>query len=117
MLETKQALSLDSGDGVTRLGLLWNPTADQLQVKNNTTQVQPTDSTKNTKRRVLATTASLINPLELLIPAVILFKTFLQKLWQYELQSDDLLPAYLQQEWNQLHHTIPQLPQIEIRGN
>jgi len=37
--ETQQTLSLDNEDGVTTLGLLWNPTNDQLQIKNNTTQV------------------------------------------------------------------------------
>jgi len=35
--ETQQTLSLNNEDGVTTLGLLWNPTNDQLQVKNNTT--------------------------------------------------------------------------------
>jgi len=38
--ETQQTLSLDNEDGVTTLGLLWNPTADQQQVKNNIIQVQ-----------------------------------------------------------------------------
>jgi hypothetical protein len=47
--ETQHTLSLDNKDGVTTLGLLWNPTTDQLQVKNNTAQVQPTDSTASTK--------------------------------------------------------------------
>jgi len=39
LLETQQILSLDNEDGVTTLGLLWNPAADQLHVKNNITQV------------------------------------------------------------------------------
>jgi len=47
--ETQQTLSLDNADGVTSLGLLWNPTTYQLQFKNNTTRVQPTDSTASTK--------------------------------------------------------------------
>jgi hypothetical protein len=33
--ETNQTLSLANDNGVTTLGLLWAPTADQLQVKNN----------------------------------------------------------------------------------
>jgi len=112
--ETQQTLSLDNEDGVTTLRLLWNPTTDQLQVKNNTTQVQPTDSTASTKRRVLATTASIFDPLRLLSPAVIACKTLLQKLWQDKLQWDELLPAHLQQEWNQLLQAIPKLSQIKI---
>jgi len=47
--ETQQTLSLDNEYGVTTLGLLWNPTNDQFQVKNNATQVQPTNSAASTK--------------------------------------------------------------------
>ena len=96
------------------LGLLRNPTIDKYQVKNNTTQVQQTNSTASTKRRVLATTASIFEPLGLLSPAVTAYKIFLQKLWQDSLQWDELLPAHLQQEWNQLLQTIPKLSQLKI---
>jgi len=86
-------------------------------VKNNTTQVQQTNSTASTKRRLLATTASIFDPLGLLSPAVIAYKIFLQKLWQDKLQWDELLPAHLQQEWNQLLQTIPKLSQHKINRN
>ena len=79
--ETQQTLSLDNEDGVTTLGLLRNPTNDQLQVKKNITQVQSTNSTASTKRKVLATTASIYDPLRLLSPAVSAYNMFLQKLW------------------------------------
>ena len=114
LLETQHTLSLDNEDGVTTLGLLWNPAADELKVKNNTTQVQTTDSTLSRKRKVLAITASIFDPLRLLSPAVIVYKIFLQKLWQDKLQWDELLPTHLQQRWNQLHQTIPQLSQIKL---
>jgi len=45
---------------------------------------------------VLATTASIFDPLGLLSPAVIAFKIYLQKLWQDILQGDEILPAQLQ---------------------
>jgi hypothetical protein len=38
--EAQQTLSLDNEDGVTTLGLLWDPTNDQLQVKSNFSKVQ-----------------------------------------------------------------------------
>jgi hypothetical protein len=72
------------------------------------------DSTASTKRKVLATIASIFDPLGLLSPAVITYKTFLQKLWQDKLQWDELLPVHLQQDWNQLRQSIPQLSQIKI---
>jgi hypothetical protein len=62
---------------------------------------------------VLAITASIFDPLGLLSPAVIAYKMFLQKLWQDRLQWDELLPSHLQQEWNQLQQTIPQLSHLK----
>ena len=115
--ETQQTLSLDNEDGVTMLGLLSNPRNDQVQVKKNTTQVQQTKSTASTRREMLATTASIFDSLALLSPAAIANKIFLQKLWQDKLQCDELFPAHLQQQWNQLLQTIPKLSQIKINRN
>jgi hypothetical protein len=64
--------------------------------------MQTINSTKSTKRKVLAMTASIFDPLGLLNPAVIAYKIFPQELWQDKLQWDKLLPTHLQQEWNQL---------------
>ena len=111
--ETQSTLSLDNEDGVTTLGLLWNPKNDQLQVKSSLTQMQ-TNSTASTKHKVLAITASIFDSLGLLSPAVIAYKIFLQKLWQDKLQWDELLPTHLQQEWNQLLQTIQKLSQLKI---
>ena len=102
---------------MTTLGLLWIPTTDQLQVRNNATQVPHTNSTGSTRRKVLAITASIFDPLGLLSPAAIAYKTFIQKLWQDKLQRDEPLPIHFQQEWNRLHQTIPQLLQIKINRN
>jgi hypothetical protein len=112
--EAQQTLSLDNEDGVTTLGLLWNPKNDKLQVKSSLTQMQQTNSTECTKRKVLAITAPIFDPLRLLSPAVIAYKIFLQKLWQDKLQWDKLLPAHLQQERNQLLQTIPTLSQLKF---
>ena len=93
-----QLSSLKENKFQTRLGLLRKPTIDNFQVKNNTTQVQPTDSTASTNRKMLATTASICEPLGLLSPAVIAYKIFLEKLWKDKLQCDEILPPHLQQE-------------------
>jgi hypothetical protein len=57
--ETQPTLSLDNEDGVTTLGLLWNPKNDQLQVKSSLTQMQRTNSIESTKRKVLVIIASI----------------------------------------------------------
>jgi hypothetical protein len=111
--ETQQTLFLDNEDGVTTLGLLWNPKNDKLQVKSRLTQMETINSTESTKREVLAITASTFDPLGLLSPGVIAHKIFLQKLWQDKPQWDELLPTQLQ-EWNQLLQTIPTLSQPKI---
>jgi hypothetical protein len=80
--ETQQTLSLDNEDGVTTLRLLWSLHYDQPQVKSIFIHDQATDSTASTKRKVLTTITSIFDPLGLLSPAVIAYKTFLQKLWQ-----------------------------------
>jgi len=74
--ETQQTLSLDNEDGVTTLELLWNPTIEQLNVKDNITNVQPAYSIASTKLGVVATTASTFGPLGILSPAVIAHKIF-----------------------------------------
>jgi len=114
--ETQSTLSLDNEEGLTTLGLLWNPKNDYLQVKSSLTQMHLTDSPASTKRKVLAITASIFDPLGLLSPAVVAYKIFLQKLWQDKLQWDEPLSSHLQQEWNQLLQTIPTLSTLNQRG-
>jgi hypothetical protein len=50
---------------------------------------------------VLLTTASIFDPLGLPSPAVIAHNIY-PEMWQDTLYWDELLPAQLQQEWNQL---------------
>jgi len=61
----------------TTLGLLRNSTITNFQVKKNTTQVQTTNTTASTKRKIPATTASIFEPIGLQSPAVIAYKLFL----------------------------------------
>jgi hypothetical protein len=111
--ETRQTLSLDNEDGVTTLGLQWNTKTDELQVRNNNASVQSSYTT-STKRRVLAVTASVFDPLGLLSPTVIMYKMFLQHLWHHKLDWDTKLPTSLQEQWDQLLQTIPHLFHIKI---
>ena len=64
---------------------------------STTTQVQTTNSTASTKRKVLQSAALKFDPLGLHSRAVIAYKIFLQKLWQDKLQGDEIFLAHLQQ--------------------
>jgi hypothetical protein len=63
---------------------------------------------------VSAAAASIFDPLVLLSPSVVLYKMFLQQLWQDRLQWDEQLSATLQQTWNNLQYAIPNLSKIQI---
>jgi len=111
--EMNHAISLDNEDGVMALGLRWSPKNDELQVRYNG-PVPPSQPTPHTKRTVLATTASIFDPLGLLSPTVIMYKMFIQTLWQAKLDWDTELPLSLQNKWSQLCHTLPQLFDIKF---
>ena len=107
------AVSLDNEGGVMALGLQWSPKSDKLQVRYNSS-VSPSQIAVHTKRSVLATTASIFDPLGLLSPTVIMYKMFIQTLWQAKLDWDTELPLLLQNKWSQLCHTLPQLFHIKF---
>jgi hypothetical protein len=111
--ETRQTLSLDNEDGVTTLGLQWNPKTDELQVRNNNFPSH-SNYTISTKRTILAITASIFDPLGLLSPAIIMYQMFLQQLWLHKLDWDTQLPTSVQEQWNQLLHTLPNLFHIKF---
>jgi len=83
-------------------------------IQENTTPVQTTSTTASTKRKVLATTASIFDPLGLLSPNIIVYKIFLQNLWQDNLKWDEPLTSHLQEQWNQLFQNNPKLSQLKI---
>jgi hypothetical protein len=112
LCETQNLLQLDKDNSVTTMGLLWNPTADQLQVKSSVTC--PAYLTYVTKRKVLSIVASVFDPLGLLSPIIISYKIFLQTLWQSKLQWDESLPTSLLHDWNQLYKQLPQVSNVKI---
>jgi hypothetical protein len=111
--ETSQTVSLDNEDGIITLGIQWNTKSDQLQVRNNSFPLHLLVNA-STKRTVLAATASIFDPLGLLSPSVILYKMFIQTLWQNKLDWDTQLTDPLQEQWNKLLHTVPQLFHIKF---
>jgi len=72
--ETQNVLPLDKKDSVSTLGLLWNPTSNQFQVKCQITCTAEVHTT--TKHSILSTVASVFDPLGLISPIIISCKIF-----------------------------------------
>jgi len=90
------------------LGLHWDPVTD---VFGYHTHVQ---DTPNTKRGVLSAIARLFDPIGALGPMLLWAKSFMQQLWQAQLEWDTLLPSHLRTAWRHFLSELPSLDNIEI---
>lgn len=106
--ETTSAISIDNNI-VHALGLLWQPSTDSLLFSFKMHQ-----HTTMTKRKVLAITASIFDPLGLIGPVLVACKIFMQRLWQAKINWDDVLPTTLQSDWHDIHHYLPEINDITI---
>ena len=93
------------------LGLQWHTETDQLKV--------PTDKFNNTVqattiREVLATIASLYDPLGLLSPTTIKMRLFLQDLWTKDKDWDDELDEEDKATWKQIIKDLDELSNITV---
>ena len=67
-----------------------------------------------TKREVLATIASLYDPLGFATPITLVVKTLLQRLWQSKLDWDEQLPPNELRKWKEWKEDLPALAQVTI---
>jgi hypothetical protein len=104
-----------NNDGIKTLGLFWHPASDQFHIVNGIKSRELNDANKPfTKRRVLATTASIFDPLGLISPVVIRCKIFLQQLWQERVSWDEVLSAELTKCWQLLFEQLPLVNDIRV---
>ncbi|XP_063540783.1 uncharacterized protein LOC134749694 [Cydia strobilella] len=107
----KAQREVDGRDSIKTLGIIWNTKEDKLQITNNLKDLpkQPI-----TKRNVLADIASLFDPMGWLAPAVVIAKTFMQKLWQLGVAWDEELADDAKEEWLKFRNEIPALTEVKI---
>ena len=72
------------------LGLIWNTSTDEFSI--STKKLENIEQTK-TKREVLATLASIFDPLGMITPVPLKMKLFLQELWEKEKEWDGRLSS------------------------
>ncbi|XP_063383605.1 uncharacterized protein LOC134669918 [Cydia fagiglandana] len=107
----KAQREVDGRDSIKTLGIIWNTKEDKLQITNNLKDLpeQPV-----TKRNVLADIASLFDPMGWLAPAVVITKTFMQKLWQLGVGWDEKLADDVKEEWLKFRKEIPAFTEVKI---
>ncbi|XP_025262213.1 uncharacterized protein LOC112637209 [Camponotus floridanus] len=92
------------------LGLRWHPASDDFSFA-----IQPRSTGEFTKRRVLAETARLFDPLGWLAPVIIRAKILIQSAWLKRLDWDSPLPAEDAQSWQRLLSELHLLEHLRIR--
>ncbi|XP_071582334.1 uncharacterized protein [Temnothorax nylanderi] len=93
----------------TTLGLLWYPSEDCFAF-----MIHPRTITHYTKRRVLAETARLFDPLEWLAPVIIRAKILIQSAWLQQLDWDTPLPSSNAHHWELLFKELPLLKGLRV---
>jgi len=91
------------------LGLRWLPADDVFAFAIETRTI-----VTFTKRRVLAETARLFDPLGWLSPVVMRAKILLQSTWLRKLEWDDPLPSPDAQQWRLFFEDLPKLKLIRV---
>ncbi|XP_029154848.1 uncharacterized protein LOC114929767 [Nylanderia fulva] len=97
------------GESHATLGLRWHPQGDWFSFT-----IRPRAITDFTKRRVLAETARLFDPMGWLAPVVIRAKILIQTTWLQRLDWDSPLPDQDAHRWRQLLNQLPLLDDIRI---
>ena len=86
------------------LGMMWNPKADMLQFPRKAIVIPP--EVKFTKRQVLSSASSTIDPLGLISPVFVPAKKFISALWNKGFDWDEVLPDEFQQQYNEIAKEI-----------
>ncbi|XP_029164536.1 uncharacterized protein LOC114943088 [Nylanderia fulva] len=97
------------GESHATLGLRWHPQGDWFSFT-----IRPRSTTDLTKRRVLAETARLFDPMGWLAPVVIRAKILIQSTWLQRLDWDSPLPDQDAHRWRQLLNQLPLLDHIRV---
>jgi hypothetical protein len=103
--DSSRSLSIDEGETVKTIGILWNPKEDTFGVQISI----PDPPAVTTKRTVLSTIARTFDPLGWLSPVTLRPKLLIQELWKANLSWDEPLPLKYHQVWRKYCEELPAL--------
>ncbi|XP_063920800.1 uncharacterized protein LOC135135633 [Zophobas morio] len=108
--DIKASVNFSSDTETKTLGLIWNCHKDQLKYNLALNRLP----SKTTKRTILATVATIFDPVGLITPVILKAKLLLQSLWAAQIGWDDPIPSDLEYHWNQFLINLPDVKNIEI---
>ena len=103
---------VDSSNPVNVLGLQWDTQTDKLSLMSKSPI--PSITPLVTKREVLSESSKVFDPLGLLSPVTIRAKTFMQSLWQCNIDWDEPLSDEDQQQWLTIAKNIQEARHVQI---
>ena len=109
-LNTITAAECVNGDISKVFGLLWNRVDDIFYISGP----DYTIINSVTKQEALHYIAKVFDPLGLPVPVTFYGKVFVQNLWNFKLQWDQLLPANLMESWTHITTSFKQIHLIKI---
>ncbi|XP_062704238.1 uncharacterized protein LOC115254876 [Aedes albopictus] len=109
--EKRTALEFSGANDVIKtLGLLWNPSTDELCFRMNPVQ----DQAVITKRHILSEVSKTFDPLGLFAPSVVLCKLLIRDLWKLEVGWDEEVPPDQMNSWMRYIASLKQAEGMKI---
>ena len=90
-------------DYTKTLGVQWNAVSDHFRLA----VAELSSQNEMTKRALVSDIARTYDVLGWFVPAIIMVKLLLQRLWEEKVQSDDPVPTGILQVWSQWRRELP----------
>lgn len=103
-------VQLDEFEGVSTLGLIWDPKKDVLSLKVSSFAADWAP----TKRLILSETSKLFDPLGWVGPVVIVAKILIQDLWIANIDWDTPVTQEFARTWIDFYDSLPDLEALKV---
>lgn len=103
-------LSFDKLPTERALGIQWEVESDCFSFR-----FEPKNCQSETRRHILATVASIYDPLGLLAPFTLIGKQILQSMCKLDLGWDDVIPVEILARWNKWKSQLSELQSIQMQ--
>lgn len=106
--KTELMLTLDKEEALKTLGLLWNAALDCLQYQARV------DEDYALTKRAMSKVSQIFDPLGLVAPLLIKGKMIMQRLWEHDLDWDQVIPEELKTAWEDYCINLQRVHELRI---